>query len=68
MGDDYPKYVQAEFYEEDRWDPIIDAKEDHGATWKQMLDFGRRYIEAVEEAEKLDPDLLLQNEQTDPGS
>ena len=56
-------YVHAEFYqdEQEQLDEIRTTKEDYGVSWKQMLEFGMRYIEAVEEAETLHPDLLFSN-------
>ncbi|MFD1588051.1 hypothetical protein ACFR9U_13790 [Halorientalis brevis] len=61
-----PSYVHIEFFDDDRLSDIKDSKNEYGVTWRTMLEFGARYINAVEQAETLDPEHLLEQNQSDP--
>lgn len=61
-----PSYVHVEFHDEDRLNEIKDAKSEYGVTWKGMLEFGVQYIRAVEKADTLDPEDLLDQNHPDP--
>lgn len=53
-------YVHMQFYDEQRLEEITEVKEDYDITWKEMLEFGRCYLEAVDKLHTDDPEFVAE--------
>jgi len=67
MSETDPEYVHMQFHDPDRLDAIRDAKEDHNVRWREMVEFGKRYLETIDEIIEDNPKLVAQHmlERTD---
>lgn len=53
-------YVHAQFYDTDRLEAIRDVKHDHEATWKELIEYGARYLEIIDEVTHVQTDAAIQ--------
>jgi len=53
-------YVHARFYDTDRLEAIREVKHDHEATWREIIEYGARYLEIIDEVTHIQTDAAIQ--------
>jgi len=58
-------YVHARFYDSTRFETVRNVKRDHDATWREIIEFGARYLEILDAVTKVQTDDAIKHLLTD---
>jgi len=56
-----PDYVHVQFHDPDRLEAIRNTKNQHNMRWREVLEYGARYLQAIDDVIDDNPELLAQH-------
>jgi len=58
-------YVHARFYDSNRFNTVRNVKRDHNVTWREIIEYGARYLEIIDTVTQVQADDAIERLLTD---